>query len=201
MKKIFRILLPAFGLCAALLCGCSNEEDVLPTQRDRIVSFLEGSHQPPLVPEEEVEPGSDALYYTTLGNTVYRYIRDVYDPERVNRAEVTRSSTVSITFRLYIFTYATIPDTRLPEYTNDPELASAYVAAGLNVEHWSFEPLRLNLRSADILNGLRLALVGCRQGDRVEAYMTYNMAFGDTNFSFIPRESPICITFTVDSVE
>ena len=108
---------------------------------------------------------------------------------------------MSITFRLYIFTYATIPDTRLPEYTNDPELASAYVAAGLNVEHWSFEPLRLNLRSADILNGLRLALVGCRQGDRVEAYMTYNMAFGDTNFSFIPRESPICITFTVESVE
>ena len=77
MKKIFRILLPASVLCAALLGGCSNEEDVLPTQRDRIVSFLEGSHQPPLVPEEEVEPGSDALYYTTLGNTVYRYIRDV----------------------------------------------------------------------------------------------------------------------------
>lgn len=43
----------------------------------------------------------------------------------------------------------------------------------------------------DILNGLRHALLGCREGDIVEAYMTYNMAYGDKYVSTIPRESPV----------
>ncbi|MFQ7503174.1 MAG: hypothetical protein ACLRMJ_08855 [Alistipes finegoldii] len=35
------------------------------------------------------------------------------------------------------------------------------------------------------------ALLGCREGDYVESYMTYNMAYGDINFSTIPKESPV----------
>ena len=31
--------------------------------------------------------------------------------------------------------------------------------------------------------------------------MTYNMAYGDTNFSTIARESPLAWFFTVDAVE
>lgn len=200
MKRIWNIIL----LCAfvAPLCSaCSQEEDVLPTQRDKIVSFLEGSHQPQLVPENEVEEGTEDPYYSTHGTTVYRYIRDVYDPERVNRPEVKGSSVVTITFRMYVFTYSAISDTRLPEFSNDPELEASYIAAGLNVSAWSFEPLRIDLGHDDILKGLRYALVGCREGDRVEAYMTYNMAYGDAYFSFIPKESPVCFTFTVESVE
>ena len=55
--------------------------------------------------------------------------------------------------------------------------------------------------NGNILNGLRLALLGCREGDEVEAYMTYNMAYGDSSFSTIPSESPIAWFFTVDAVE
>ena len=53
----------------------------------------------------------------------------------------------------------------------------------------------------DILKGLRLALLGCREGDEVEAYMTYNMAYGGDDFSVVPEQSPVAIFFTVDSVE
>ena len=53
----------------------------------------------------------------------------------------------------------------------------------------------------DILKGLRHALLGCRAGDEVEAYMTYNEAFGDKYFTTIPRESPVAWYFTVESVE
>jgi hypothetical protein len=31
--------------------------------------------------------------------------------------------------------------------------------------------------------------------------MTYNMAYGDINFSTIPKESPVAYFFTVNSVE
>jgi FKBP-type peptidyl-prolyl cis-trans isomerase len=72
---------------------------------------------------------------------------------------------------------------------------------GLTSGAWSFEPLQIDMRSGNIIKGLRLALLGCRQGDEVEAYMTYNMAYGDTNFSTIARESPLAWFFTVDAVE
>ena len=70
---------------------------------------------------------------------------------------------------------------------------------GLTPGAWSFEPLTLDMRG-DILNGLRHALLGCREGDIVEAYMTYNMAYGDKYVSTIPRESPVAWFFTVESV-
>ena len=79
-------------------------------------------------------------------------------------------------------------------------MQQAYEDMGLTPGAWSFEPLTLDMRG-DILNGLRHALLGCREGDVVEAYMTYNMAYGDKYVSTIPKESPVAWFFTVESVE
>ncbi len=200
MKKLFTILLMT-TLC---LVSCSDLEDVQPEQIRKIESFLRGSHRPSLIPEEEIDPaevGKVSNYYTTMGDVAYRYIHNVNDPERAGRKEVTSTSVATITFRMYVFTYTTVPDTRLPEYTNDRELKLAYENVGLNVSHWPFEPLEVNMAGSSILNGLQLALEGCREGDAVELYMTYNMAYGDDYFAVIPRQSPIYIYFTVDRVE
>lgn len=202
MIKSFALSL---ALCV-LLCGCSQEEDVLPNQRQRMVSYLQSTHSPKLVPLSGLVGGEELPFYTTSGNTVYRYISNVYDPERVNRPEVGSSSTVTITFRAYQFAYSNIVTSgttvTMPYYTNDPALYDAFASIeGFNPEHWNFGPLRIDLRSDNILKGLRLALLGCREGDEVEAYMTYNMAYGDENFSIIPRETPIAVFFTVNTVE
>lgn len=198
MKRLSAILL-ALPL---VLCGaCSEEEETLPQQRERIVSYLTATHSPTLVDESEVDTESQQAFYTTLGNTVYRYIDNYYDPARPGRTEVTASSKVTITFRAYVFNFANITDSTFPFYSNDPLLKSAYEEMGLTSGPWSFEPLQIDMRSGNIIKGLRLALLGCRQGDEVEAYMTYNMAYGDTNFSTIARESPLAWFFTVDAVE
>lgn len=198
MKRLSAILL-ALPL---VLCGaCSEEEETLPQQRERIVSYLTATHSPTLVDESEVDTESQQAFYTTLGNTVYRYIDNYYDPARPGRTEVTASSKVTITFRAYVFNFANITDSTFPFYSNDPLLNSAYEEMGLTSGVWSFEPLQIDMRSGNIIKGLRLALLGCRQGDEVEAYMTYNMAYGDTNFSTIARESPLAWFFTVDAVE
>ncbi len=200
MKKLFTILL----IASCVVAACSKDEDIQPQQREKIESFLSGSHRPALIPEEEIAPGEEGTvsnYYSTFGDAVYRYIHNVNDPAREERTEVVDNSVVTITFRMYVFTYSTVPDTRLPEYTNDKSLMLSYENAGLNVSHWPFAPLVLDMDSDDIINGLHLALLGCREGDTVEAYMTFNMAYGDEFFTFIPRESPIYFYFTVDSVE
>lgn len=187
---------------AALLVGCAKEESVLPTQREKIEQYLQTRHRPALIPVEQVEEGSDLdTYYTTAGSTVYRYIWNVNNPDRLNQAEVTPSSSVWLTFQIYPFdSYNNIPSTQLPLYTNDASLREAYIEEGLNIDEWKFVPQLINLSQEDILPGLRYALIGCRSGDVVEAYMTSNMAYGDMLFSLLPKECPLYIYFEVGGV-
>ena len=193
------------GLLAALLllAGCSQEEETLPNQRNSIVSFLTSTHAPQLISEEAVaeSPDENPPFYTAKGNTVYRYISNYYDSGRASRAEVKSGSRVSITFRAYVFSMRNITDSDMPFFTNDPDLEQALYEAGLTPGVWIFEPMELTLGQSGIIKGLELALLGCRQGDEVECYMTYNMAYGDTNFATIPRESAVAIFFTVNGVD
>ena len=193
------------GLLAALLllAGCSQEEETLPNQRNSIVSFLTSTHAPQLISEEAVaeSPDENPPFYTAKGNTVYRYISNYYDSGRASRAEVKSGSRVSITFRAYVFSMRNITDSDMPFFTNDPDLEQALYEAGLTPGGWKFEPMELTLGQSGIIKGLELALLGCRQGDEVECYMTYNMAYGDTNFATIPRESAVAIFFTVNGVD
>lgn len=212
----FAILLWALagGFCAA---GCADDEDVLDKQRNTFVSFLERTHQPRLIPEEDYEPDSRAAVYATLGDAVYRYIdiEDYYDPDRETRPEVTDDSWVTLTFRAYVFentringlpdgglTESNFSSVTMPFYTNDPAYETYFLLAGLTPGAWDFSPLTVDMRNPGIIKGLHLALLGCREGDEVEAYMTYNMAYGDKTFVyFIPKESPIAVFFSVDKVE
>lgn len=197
MKSVFCLLLS----CSLLFCSCKEDDDVLPQQQQRIVSFLTSSHSPRLVAAEDLEEESQLAFYTTLGHSVYRYIESWYNPDRANWPEVTATSKITITFRAYVFNYTGITDSTMPYFSNDPLLERAYYEAGLTPGAWTFEPLALDMASSDIIKGLRLALLGCRRGDSVEAYMTYNMAYGDDKFGIIPLQSPIAVFFTVDSVE
>lgn len=196
-----RFLIPFLCAFATLLCGCSAEEDVLPDQRTRIVNYLRSTHLPRLVDETEREEEGQVPFYSTAGSTVYRFIASYYNPDRPRRREVTARSRVRITFRAYVFSYANISDSTMPFFSNDPLLEQAFYEAGLTPGVWSFEPIEIDMAGSDILKGLRAALLGCREGDEVEAYMTYNMAFGDGLFGTIPLESPVAYFFTVDTVE
>ncbi|MDE5621505.1 MAG: hypothetical protein K2I59_00740, partial [Alistipes sp.] len=66
MKKIFSILL----LCPLLLWSCKEDDDVLPSQQQRIVSFLTSSPSPRLVAAEDLEEESQLAFYTVAGNSV-----------------------------------------------------------------------------------------------------------------------------------
>lgn len=198
MKRLFTLLVLAAPL---LLGGCEEDEETLSAQQQRIVSFLTSTHAPRLVSVEELEADSQLPFYETVGDGAYRYIETFYNPDRTNWPEVGDASRVTITFRAYLFDFSSITDRTMPFYSNDPLLRDAYYEAGLTPGAWSFEPMTIDMSSTGIINGLRLALLGCRAGDRAEAYMSYNMAYGGDNFGIIPRESPIAVFFTVDSVE
>ncbi len=144
MKKFSISLL--FSVLCTLSAGCSDPVDVLGKQKSDFVSFLERSHQPRLVPGEQVEEGTPAAFYTVSGDAVYRYIdiEDYYNPARPERPEVTADSWVTVTFRSYVFNNTVIrglPDGGLTEsnfssvtppfYTNDPSFEPYFRMAGL----------------------------------------------------------------------
>lgn len=152
-----RLLIICLSAALVSLAGCSDDEDIQPAQKEKIVSFLTGTHAPRLVAEENLEEGSNQPYYTVSGDAVYRYITDIYNPDRVNWPEVTPTSTVKITFRAYVFTYANIVTTgsennwTVPYYTNDASLKSFLEGRGLNTEWWTFEPLTVDMRHPGII--------------------------------------------------
>lgn len=189
----------AVALVAALLCGCSDEDTQL-DQYSRMITYLESTHSPALVPESEADAEARQPFYTAFGNSVFRYIDGYYaDPDRPSYAEVTATSLVDITYRAYVFNFANVPVKQLPVQTNDPLLEQAMYAAGLTPGEWSFAPLRIDMRS-HILKGLRTALMGCREGDQVEIYMTYDAAYGDGNFGIVPSKSPVYFRVVINSV-
>ncbi len=198
MKKIYAL----FAALPLLFAACGEDEDIFSQQQQRIVSFLTSTHTPRLVPVEELEADSQLPFYTQPERGVYRYISSYYNPERATWPEVTPTSKVSVTFRMYEFRYSAITDNTIPFFTNDPMLeARFYNELGLTPGVWSFEPVTFDLAVDRILNGWRAALIGCRGGDDVETYLTYDRAYGDENFSVVPKESPVAVTFTIDRVE
>lgn len=187
-----------------LLVACSGEDaDLILEQKEDIVSYLTSSHSPTLIAESDIADtlDEDPEFYTVEGNAAYRYIEDYYNTDRLSRTEAVSGSTLELTFWFYDFSSYTTPSASYLYFTNDPLYEDALISAGLNVEYWSFEPLKVTLGNGDILKAIEASLVGCREGDTVEIYLTYNLAYGDNWVGVTNLESPIAFFCTIDSIE
>lgn len=198
MKRFLLIL-----SCAALVAACSQEDEVLPNQQKEIVNYLHNSHDPRLISEQEVSESLEQKpeYYTPLGSTVYRYIRNFYDEDRRQRPEVEWGDLVSLTYRAYMFANKAPTLDQLYD-TNDSELEGEVMKEGLTGGWWRFgEPYMLRLGETPTLDGIELALPGCRELDTVELYMTYTMAYDKELMYNIPYKSAVVWYISIDKVE
>ncbi len=189
-------------LCFAV--GCSSlDVDALETEQTKIVSFLTSSHSPKLIAEGDIAASLDAEpeFYSTFGRTAYRYIGDYYNSERDARTVVEMGDKLTITFWCHDFSSYATPSSSNLYYTNDESYRDAFIEAGLNVEYWSFEPREIILGEGEILNGVEIALVGCREGDYVEVYLTSNLAYTDGWIGVTTLDAPLAFICTIDSVE
>lgn len=184
--------------------ACSGDDaDLISEQREDIVEFLTTTHSPTLILESEVGESldDDPFFYTLVNNTAYRYIEDYYNSERASKQEAKSGDTLYITFWCYDFSSYVTPSDSYLYYTNDPTYESLLQEAGLNTEYWNFEPQRVVLGNGDILKAIESSLVGCREGDKVEIYLTYNVAYGSNWVGVTTLESPIAFFCTIDSIE
>ena len=197
MKRLYNVaIMVVVALAAAFVVSCSNENDsVLTNQQSKIASYLTSSNQPRLIPESEVSASLDSepQFYTQWGLNIYRYIATYYDEGRDEWQEVTNRSTIEIVYTAYVFTNAK-PTTANMYATNAPdslpELKAQYQDFTPEYE-WTTDPMVVTLGKEEILPGLETALVGCREGDSVEIYLTYDEAYGKHYVGMVPAKSAV----------
>lgn len=194
------------GLCAIvsliLAVGCGGEEvDVAEQQRSSIERYLTSSHMPRLVNVKDVGNSLEMNppFYERLDNAVYRYIATYYDADRNAKPAIKEGDEVTLTFTAYVFTGNT--PTRSSVYlTNDATVLTELKAAGLNTDYWNVEPLKIKIGETNIIKGVSTSLIGCREGDVVEAYMTLDAAYDNKVVGVVPKESAVAWFYTIERV-
>lgn len=193
MIKVGKIAswIAVFGI-ALLFIACDNATDTtLTSQQTAISRYLTGSHKPRLIPESEIGNSMDDQpeFYTQWGLDIYRYIATYYDEERDSRTEIAIGDTIEITYSGYVFTSGA-PALENLFATNDQENINSLINLGLNTSYeWTSEPYSVVIGHEQILPSLEKALLGCREGDSVEIYLTYDVAYGKHHIGSVPAKS------------
>ena len=188
-------------LCLMLAVGCADSDDIADTQRTNIERYLTSSHVPRLINVTEVENSLERnpAFYERIDYSIYRYIATYYDAGRVSKPAIKQGDEVTITFTAYVFT-GSVPTLASVYMTNDQSVINALGQMGLNTDYWEAEPLTIKIGQTNIIKGVTTSLIGCREGDVVEAYMTLDAAYDNKVVGVVPKGSSVAWFYTIDSV-
>jgi FKBP-type peptidyl-prolyl cis-trans isomerase 2 len=89
------------------------------------------------------------------------------------------------------------PSTSAIYMTNDPEQIAELVEDGLNADYWSEEPMKIKLGTTKIIKGLEISLLGCREGDIAEVYMTQPASYDNKDMGIVEKSSAIMWEYTI----
>ena len=200
MWRALRLVFMA--MCLVVVTACNDDEiDLAGNQRTAIVNYLGSSHQPRLINISDVPNSMEAkpAFYERLDYNTFRYIASYYDEGRKERRAVEMGDEVSLTYIACVFT-GSKPSLGSVYATNDASVISQLGDGGLNTEFWSTAPLQVKIGQTDIIKGVELSLIGCREGDSVEAYMTLDAAYGDDVVGVVPENASVVWFYTIYSV-
>ena len=190
-KRITAIV--AMLAIAVLSLSCSNDTDTtLTSQQKAIESYLKGSHKPRLIEEISIPDSmeDEPQFYTHWELNVFRYISTYYDEDRDLRPIIEQGTTFDIKYTAYTFKSG-VPTIQDMFATNDSEKIKELYKGYDDENVWSTDPMRITLGRGAIVKGLELALEGCREGDKLEVYLTYDAAYGKKYFGMVPSKTAV----------
>ena len=194
----------AIGIATAamMLVGCNKDEDMLTKQKDSIVKYLTSTRR--MVSEQDVASSLDENppFYTGFNNSSYRHITNYYEAGREEWTEVEANSIIDVEFDAYIFS-GSEPTIKNLYWSNLQSSISKLEASNNHTYDkliWETKPLTIRLGRGEVLEGLEAALVGCRDQDSVQIYMTSNAAYGKHLIGSVPKNSPVAWYIKILSV-
>jgi hypothetical protein len=199
MKRLIYTILVG---CTALFCGCNDDVDMITKQKESIVKYLTSSRR--LIDEQEISTSLDENppFFTGFDNSSYRHITNYYEQDREQWTEVEPNSIIDIQFNAYLFS-GSEPGMKDIYWSNIPATISAIEASNRHQYDkliWSTEPLTVRLGRGEVLKGLEQALVGCRDQDSVQVYITSKAAYGKHSIGSVPKNSSVAWYIKILSV-
>jgi hypothetical protein len=191
-KRVYRAIV---ALCAGvMLLSCNNDTDTtLSSQQKAIETYLTGSHSPRLI-EEYLVPDSteeNPPFYTQWNLNIFRYIATYYTEDREAWPVIEKGTTFDIMYTAYIFKSGKPSIADMYATNIEKNIKELYKGYEKETNIWSTEPMRITLGRDSLVGGLSTALEGCRIGDTVEVYLTYDAAYGKHFIGFIPSKSAV----------
>lgn len=194
MKATRRITTIIAMLAIALLSlSCSNDTDTtLSSQQKAIENYLTGSHNPRLIEEINIPESMEEqpAFYTHWALNVFRYIATYYDEGREEKPVIKRGTTFDIKYTAYTFKSGA-PSINDMFATNDQAKIDELYRGYDDENVWSSEPMRITLGHQDLVSGLEKALEGCREGDKIEVYLTFDAAYGKKYVGMVPSKTAV----------
>lgn len=185
----------AMLVIAFVSTSCSNDADTtLTSQQKAIENYLTGSHKPRLVEEAKKNESMDEqpAFYTHWNLNVFRYIdtETYYAEGRDKKPIIERGTTFEIKYTAYTFKSGA-PTINDMFATNDQAKIDELYRGYDDENVWSTDPMRITLGEQDLMSGLETALKGCREGDKVEVYLTYEAAYGKKYVGMVPSKTAV----------
>lgn len=200
---LMKMRLPIFllvVLCLSYVVGCNDVDEIVGKQREDIERYLTSTHAPRLVSAEQAEQDGSRDFYDIFELNTYRYIATYYDEGRDAKVEVEYGDELNLSLTAYVFT-GSVPRAEAVYFTNEETMIARLAELGLNTEYWTTDPVVIKLGDTNIIKGVEQSLLGCREGDRVEVYMTLETAYESEAVGIVPSNSSVVWIFTITSVE
>lgn len=198
MKLRLSILIFAV-LSLVCVVGCNDVDEIVVKQRSDIERYLNSTHSPRLVSAEQAEQDGSRDFYDVFELNTYRYIATYYDEGREDRAVVDYGDEVELALTAYTFT-GSVPRAEAAYFTNEESMIARLAELGLNTEYWTTDPVVIKLGETNIIKGVEKSLLGCRESDRVEVYMTLETAYESEAVGIVPANSSVAWIFTITKV-
>ncbi len=198
MKMRLPILMFAV-LCLSCVVGCNDVDEIVEKQRSDIERYLSSTHSPRLVSAEQAEQDGSRDFYDIFELNTYRYISTYYDEGRDDKALVEYGDELQLALTAYVFTGG-VPRAESVYFTNEESMITRLAELGLNTEYWKTDPVIVKLGDTNIIKGVEQSLLGCRESDRVEVYMTLETAYESEAVGIVPNNSSVVWIFTITSV-
>jgi hypothetical protein len=201
MKKILTIL---FLLLFAMSC---EKEDLVLSEREKIeVKYLQSTRGMVIAADtvnviQENPPFYDLFIRNKPNRYAFRHIVNYYDEGRENRELIYMGDKIALTFFKAQTFDGSEPGLKNIYWSNIPEIIEELGKTSTSTLNWSEEPLTIELGETDILEGLEVALPGCRDADSVQVYMTSNFAYGKHLIGVVPKNSMVAWYMKIKKVK
>lgn len=178
----------------AFIVSCKGDDDtVKENQKNSIVKYLENNRR--LIPVERKDSviEENPKFYSYFGDKAYFHVPTFYDSLRESKREIFAGNVVKLRFTAYVFS-SSEPDISSAYWSNDSlvinRLQNSAKLAPVEL-NWSKEPLEVVVGSGTIIRGVDEALIGCRDQDSLQVYMSFNMAYGKNIIGIVPKRSAV----------